>query len=117
MRNGGAFELRFMNWIFAMGAPEGSRAARDPATRAALEEARANVRQYIRHLPIRKGTTPIRLAPEYEDWLVFAMGHGENDSYWKQPGFNVVDRRRDATRTCRSTWSADGTTRGRARPR
>jgi len=35
--------------------------------------------------------TPLRLAPEYEDWLVFAMGHGENDAYWKQPGLNVVD--------------------------
>src|SRR5208337_3046963 len=39
MRNGGAFELRFFNWIFSMGAPSGSREARDPATRSALEEA------------------------------------------------------------------------------
>ena len=91
MRNGGAFELRFMNWIFAMTAPEGSRAARDPATREALAETARNVRQYVQHLPIRKGTTPLRLAPEYEDWLVFAMGHGENDEYWKQPGFGVTD--------------------------
>ena len=91
MRNGGAFELRFMNWIFTMTAPEGSRAARDPATREILGETAANVRQYLRHLPIRKGTTPLRLAPEYEDWLVFAMGHGENDAYWKQPGLGVTD--------------------------
>jgi putative CocE/NonD family hydrolase len=92
MRNGGAFELRFMNWIFALAAPAGSRAARDPGTRSVLEEAAKNIRQYLLNLPVRKGTTPLRLAPEYEDWLVYAMGHGQNDAYWKQPGFGVVDQ-------------------------
>jgi hypothetical protein len=92
MRNGGAFELRFFNWIFAMTAPFGSREARDPATRSALEEAEKHVREYLAELPLRKGTTPLKLAPEYEDWLVFAMSHGENDGYWKQPGFGVVDQ-------------------------
>jgi putative CocE/NonD family hydrolase len=92
MRNGGAFELRFMNWIFTIGAPSGSRASRDPATRAALEEAAKNVRQYLLSLPLRKGMTPLRLAPEYEEWLVWAMSHGQNDAYWKQPGFGVVDQ-------------------------
>ncbi len=92
MRNGGAFELRFMNWIFTLGAPRGSRAARDPATRAALEDAGRHVQQYLLDLPLRKGTTPLKLAPEYEDWLVYAMGHAENDNYWKQPGFGVVDQ-------------------------
>jgi putative CocE/NonD family hydrolase len=92
MRNGGAFELRFMNWIFTIGTPAGRRAAKDPTTKAVLEETGKNVRQYLLNLPIRKGTTPIRLAPEYEEWLVMAMGHGENDAYWKQPGFGVVDQ-------------------------
>jgi hypothetical protein len=36
--------------------------------------------------------TPLRLAPEYEEWLVYAMSHGVNDSYWKQKGFDVVDQ-------------------------
>jgi hypothetical protein len=92
MRNGGAFELRFFNWIFTMSAPQGSREARDPVAREALEEAAKHVREYLAQLPLRKGTTPLKLAPEYEDWLVFAMSHGENDSYWKQPGFGVVDQ-------------------------
>ncbi len=92
MRNGGAFELRFMNWIFTIGGPSGSRASKDPATKAALEEAGKHVREYLLDLPIRKGTTALRLAPEYEEWLVLAMGHGENDAYWKQPGFGVVDQ-------------------------
>ena len=34
MRYGGAWELRFTNWIFAMAGPEGSRASRASATRS-----------------------------------------------------------------------------------
>lgn len=91
MRNGGAFELRFMNWVFFT-APWGSRAAKDPGTQAVLDDARQHVRQYLLDLPLRKGMTPLRLAPEYEQWIVYAMGHGANDTYWKQPGFDVVDQ-------------------------
>jgi uncharacterized protein len=90
MRNGGAFELRFMNWIFS-NAPLGSRAARDPGARAVLEDAHQHVREYLMNLPIRKGTTPFKLAPEYEDWLVFELSHGPEDPLWRQPGFDVVN--------------------------
>ncbi|HEY6292499.1 MAG TPA: CocE/NonD family hydrolase [Terriglobia bacterium] len=92
MRNGGAFELRFFNWIFTFGAPEGSRAARDPGTRAVLEEMENHRREYLEALPLRTGTTPLRLAPEYEQWLTHAMSHGENDAYWKQPGLGLTDQ-------------------------
>jgi putative CocE/NonD family hydrolase len=91
MRNSGAFELRFFNWIFTIGAPKGSRASRDPATRSVLDEMARNTRQYLEQLPIRKGATPLKLAPEYEDWLIHAMTHSDNDEYWKQPGFGVAD--------------------------
>lgn len=92
MRNSGAFELRFFNWIFTIGAPKGSAAVRDPGSKAALEELARNTRQYLENLPLRKGTTPLKLAPEYEDWLIQAMTRSDNDAYWKQPGFNVVDQ-------------------------
>ena len=92
MRNSGAFELRFFNWIFTIGAPKGSRAARDPGTRGVLEEMARNTRMYLERLPLRKGTTPLKLAPEYEEWLIQAMTHADNDEYWKQPGFGVVDQ-------------------------
>jgi putative CocE/NonD family hydrolase len=92
LRNGGTFELRFFNWIFTLGAPQGSREARDPATREALEDMARHVREYLAQLPLRPGTTPLKLAPEYEDWLVSAMSHGENDAFWKRPGLNVVDQ-------------------------
>ncbi len=70
----------------------GSRASRDSGTRDVLESFSKQVREYLVNLPIRKGTTPLHLAPEYEDWLVSAMAHGANDAYWKQPGFGVIDQ-------------------------
>src|SRR4029078_13294569 len=38
MRHGGAFELRFMNWIFQTGAPNSKAALASPALRTALSE-------------------------------------------------------------------------------
>ena len=83
MRYSGAFELRFWNWIYTWSA-SGSRAARDPGTRAILEDMRDNKKSYLMNLPLRRGMTPLELAPEYEDWLVEAMHHGANDDFWKQ---------------------------------
>ncbi|MBN1292950.1 MAG: CocE/NonD family hydrolase [Candidatus Latescibacteria bacterium] len=88
MRNGGAFELRFWNWIYRVSG-DGSRQARDPGTKAILQEMDANKKYYLMNLPIRKGETPLKLAPEYEDWLVNGMKHGCNDEFWEQN--NIVD--------------------------
>jgi len=92
MRNAGAFELRFWNWI-VMNAAQGSTAARDPARAAALEEMAANRLAYLAHLPLRPGTTPLKFAPEYESWLVESMRHGANDAYWRQNA--IVDHPED----------------------
>lgn len=89
MRNAGAFELRFWNWIFSIGAPVGSRAAHDPGTALVLQELAANRMHYLTNLPLRRGTTPLKLAPEYEEWLVEAMKRGDNDSFWSQN--NILD--------------------------
>ena len=91
MRYQGAFELRFFNWIFNIGAPHGSRAARDPATARALAAAGEHVRQYLDALPLRPGTTDLKLAPEYETWLVEALRHGGDDDFWRAMATDVVD--------------------------
>ncbi len=90
VRHNGAFEMRWMNWIFNIGGPEGSRAARDPNTREALLKLGEQVREYAKGMPLRRGTTPLKLNPEYEDWLVEAMSHGDYDSFWKDAGADVV---------------------------
>jgi putative CocE/NonD family hydrolase len=89
MRNAGAFELRFWNWIYSIGASNGSRQSRDPATAAMLKQMSDDRRNYLLNLPLRRGTTPLQHAPEYEEWLVEAMRHGANDAFWKQN--NILD--------------------------
>src|SRR5215472_15449377 len=91
IRHNGAFELRWMNWIFNIALPEGAHPARDPAVRQALTQLGKQVREYAKGLPLRPGMTPLKLAPDYEAWLVQAMSHGDYDDYWKNMGASVVD--------------------------
>jgi uncharacterized protein len=88
MRNAGAFEMRFWNWIM-LNAGKGSRASRDPGTAAILKDMSEHRLEYLMNLPLRRGTTPLQLAPEYEDWIVNAMGHGTDDDFWAQN--NILD--------------------------
>ncbi len=88
MRNAGAFEMRFWNWIM-LNAGKGSNAAQDEGTAAVLAEMAAQRHAYLKLLPLRYGTTPLKLAPEYEAWLIEAMRHGANDAFWDQN--NIVD--------------------------
>ena len=99
LRHNGAFELRFFYWILSQGVSLGTnnaaaafnRAVADPANAAALIDMGNHARDYVKQLPLRPGTTPLHLAPDYESWLVEAMSHGDNDSYWKNSGSSVVD--------------------------
>lgn len=85
MRNAGAFEMRFWNWIYLS-----ARQARpDPVVAKMFTEMAENRKLYLANLPLRRGTTPLKFAPEYEDWLVNAMKHGANDDFWKAN--NIID--------------------------
>ncbi len=83
MRNGGAFELRFWNWIH-LNAARGSRQSRDAAKQELLQQLADNRIEYLYNMPLRRSMTPLRMAEEYEDWLVGALEHGGNDGYWRQ---------------------------------
>jgi putative CocE/NonD family hydrolase len=95
MRHGGAFELRFMNWIFQTGAPNSKAALADPALRQALVESGRRVREHADSLPVRPGTSPLRVVPEYEAWLVEAMQSGPEAPFWHIKGMSVVDHLAD----------------------
>lgn len=82
MRNAGAFELRFWNWIM-LNAGRGSRQSREPATAAMLRQMSDQRKAYLANLPLRPGMTPLKFAPEYEQWLVAGMKHGANGEFWK----------------------------------
>ncbi len=88
LRNAGAFELRFWNWIF-LNAGRGSRASQSPGTAEVLTEMADQRQAYLANFPTRRGMTPLKLSPEYEDWLISAMEHGANDDFWAQN--NIVD--------------------------
>lgn len=88
MRYNGAFELRFWNWIFFLGLP-GSKEARDPKVKAMFDELAKDRKLYLPHLPLRRGTTPLKFAPDYEAWLVDAMKYGANDERWNH--INIID--------------------------
>jgi uncharacterized protein len=83
IRNGGAFELRFWNWV-VLEAVNGNRLRHDEVARAALDGMRKQRWEHLLRLPLRRGATALHLAPEYEDWLVQAMGHGIDDQFWAQ---------------------------------
>lgn len=109
IRHNGAFELRWLNWVFTLGnatgtrasatglshSPNGTlaaaRAAVTPDAAPALEELGTRVLDYALSLPLRPGTTPLKFAPDYEAWLIEAMGHGDNDAHWANMGSSVVD--------------------------
>lgn len=99
VRHNGAFELRFFNWIFTLGNATGTSNALPATARAAVpaESAKelldlgSHTAEYIRNLPLRPGTTPLKFAPDYEAWLIEAMRHGDYDEFWKDSGASVVD--------------------------
>jgi len=92
VRHDGAFELRWLNWIFTLGMPNGGPLpVREPGVRDQLTDLSKQVREYARGLPLRPGMTPLKLAPDYEAWLIEAMSHGDYDDFWKNCGVDVVE--------------------------
>ena len=83
IRQGGAFELKQATWAYrqALSSPE---AADDPLIRKALEA--ADMRDWFTRMPWRKGHSPIRCVPEYEDYLFEQWTAGTFDDYWQKAG-------------------------------
>ncbi|OGV83507.1 MAG: hypothetical protein A3K18_07735 [Lentisphaerae bacterium RIFOXYA12_64_32] len=86
MRQNGALEMRFLVYAFSMAASS-KEALADPVLRQALEHASAHVWDYLHAGPIRKGTTPLRLVPSYEQWAIDLQTHVTYDEHWKHAGF------------------------------
>ncbi len=89
MRQNGALELRFVVYAFTMAATS-KEAAADPGIKAALDEACANIWDWLRAGPIRRGCSPLRLTPSYEQWCLDILTHAKYDDYWKQRGYGPL---------------------------
>jgi putative CocE/NonD family hydrolase len=90
MRQNGALELRFMIYALRM-ATTSQEALANPGLRAALNEAFANVGEWLPRTPFKAGTTILRLLPNYEQWVLDILTHGDYDDYWRQRGYAISD--------------------------
>jgi uncharacterized protein len=88
LRHAGCIELRFLVYAFFM-ARDSKEVQDKPALRKLLEDAFLHADQYLTRLPFRKGTTPLRHVPAYENWVYDLITKADFDEYWLQPGFNV----------------------------
>lgn len=86
MRHNGALEQRFFVYAFSM-APTSKEAAADCVLKAGLDDAAANVWDWVRAQPLQQGASPLRHVPSYERWCLDLLHHVTYDDYWKQPGY------------------------------
>ena len=86
MRHNGVLELRFFTYAFTMAASS-KEALADPTLKASLDDACAHIWEWVKAGPIRRGNSPLRLVPSYEQWLIDILTHASYDDYWKQPGY------------------------------
>lgn len=84
---GGAFRLRVVNWV--VGKAADSSLAKEPGYKNALEEQARYKNYYLNHMPLRRGATPLRIVPEYEDMLIDMLEHRRNDEFWRFS--NIID--------------------------
>ncbi|HEV2112201.1 MAG TPA: CocE/NonD family hydrolase [Gammaproteobacteria bacterium] len=95
LRHQGAFEMRFFSWLFTVGNPTDDPQypafyPGDSATQSVLAESARNYKRYMLIAPFQAGTTPLRLAPDYDSTLAEIMSHGDYDDYWKNIGVDVI---------------------------
>ncbi len=88
MRQNGALEQRFMIYAFRM-ATTSKEALADANLKAAVDKAAANVGEWVMRAPLKAGTSPLRLLPTYERWVLDLFTHGEYDEYWRQRGYAI----------------------------
>lgn len=83
IRSFGAFELKQVTWAYqqAINSPE---AQADAVMKAALE--REDIRGWFLRLPWKRGQSPLRHHPDYEDYVFDQWRHGAFGDYWRQVG-------------------------------
>ena len=84
VRQGGAFELRWMGWAF-YGAATDPRLDQEPRRRLS----RLDLRDYLSWALPRPGSTPLRLSPTYEAWYWEYLTSGTAGPLWAERGANV----------------------------
>ena len=82
-RHNGAYELRQLGWAISQ-AKVSKEAQENPVVAKYLES--VTQEEWLQRLPWRKGHSPLKWTPDYEDYILEQWSRGEYDDYWKQPG-------------------------------
>ena len=85
VRNHGAFEIQQLTWAFRQLASETD----DPVVRQMLSL--NTVDRWLEAMPIRKGLNPLSVSPNFEDFILEMMTHGDYDEYWKHLDVNWIE--------------------------
>ena len=104
IRSGGAFEMKQVTWAFNQ-ARESTLAQSDVRVREAL--AAEDLVTWFKHMPWKQGQSPVKWAPEYEDYMFEQWTHGEFSDYWKQLGIyaeGYYDQFSDVPQLHMSSW-------------
>ncbi len=83
-RNGGAFELRQLTWAYKEAVESRQAYAHPETVKAAMES--QDIFGWFKRLPWKKGHSPLRWTPDYEDYLLDIWERENFDDYWKQIG-------------------------------
>ena len=88
VRQGGAMELRFIAWGFWHSALNTNSSLKHSQY---VDEAlsKADFRNWLKRMPIRKGQPELKVAPNYENWVFDVLTTADYTSFWKQPGFAI----------------------------
>ena len=81
IRQGGAFELKQLTWAYSQAIEAGDGDAERHAAIAAED-----IGEWVRVMPWRRGHSPVRAAPEYEDYVVEQWEHDRFSPFWQQRG-------------------------------
>lgn len=86
IRQGGALELRWLAWLI-WNAANNSRpnTPQREFLEAALNLGAPTVKDLLSNLPIRKGETHLKLAPDYEDWILKLQTKSDHSEFWDHP--------------------------------
>ena len=104
IRSGGAFEMKQVTWAFNQ-AKESLLAHADVRVREAL--AAEDLITWFKRMPWKPGQSPVKWAPEYEDYLFEQWTHGAFSDYWKQLGIYAegwYDQFADVPQIHMSSW-------------
>ncbi len=88
-RHGGALALRQVLYLIRQ-ATSSREARAEPAIADELNRALEHPEDWLRAYPIRKGASPLRLVPSYEQYMVDLQTNGDFNEWWKTPGHSPM---------------------------